>query len=589
MLPSVQSRSVPTAAPPDLVTFRIMINGKDMTNNYRVVSIHTHKEVNRVGSAELVLVDGDIAKEDFKLSNKEELAPGKKLEIKAGYHTKDETIFKGIIVRHGIRILPDEGTFLNITLKHEAFVMATHRKSAVFADKKDSEIIEDILQKAGIQKDVATSSVTHRQMVQYNCSDWDFINMRAEQSGMFVVTDDEKVLVKKPSFTGEPALSLFFGSSIMEFDGEIDGEDVYSATKANSWDPAEQKNNNGEPNVSGLTELGNLSGDDIASKLKNKENNRYHGGTLKENELTAWANAIEIRNKLSKIRGYAKCTGFHKIKPGDVLKLNKTGDRFSGKAFVWAVKHEIDNGLWETTLQFGYDPRPYAEYYTNITAPPAEGLLPAVNGLQTGIVSKLQDDPESEFRVLLKLPSAAENEDAVWARVATLDAGKERGSFFRPEIGDEVIVGFLDADPRHAVILGCVHSSKLAAPLTPDDKNHEKGFFTREKMKLLFNDEKKSIVIETPKGNKITISEDEKGITVEDENKNRIQMNDKGVEINSAKDIVMKAGSGKISITAGKDIEIKSSGGKLNADGATGVKVNSSATTEIKGSMVNIN
>lgn len=456
-----------------------------MTNNYRVVSIHTHKEVNRVGSAELVLVDGDIAKEDFKLSNKEELAPGKKLEIKAGYHTKDETIFKGIIVRHGIRILPDEGTFLNITLKHEAFVMATHRKSAVFADKKDSEIIEDILQKAGIQKDVATSSVTHRQMVQYNCSDWDFINMRAEQSGMFVVTDDEKVLVKKPSFTGEPALSLFFGSSIMEFDGEIDGEDVYSATKANSWDPAEQKNNNGEPNVSGLTELGNLSGDDIASKLKNKENNRYHGGTLKENELTAWANAIEIRNKLSKIRGYAKCTGFHKIKPGDVLKLNKTGDRFSGKAFVWAVKHEIDNGLWETTLQFGYDPRPYAEYYTNITAPPAEGLLPAVNGLQTGIVSKLQDDPESEFRVLLKLPSAAENEDAVWARVATLDAGKERGSFFRPEIGDEVIVGFLDADPRHAVILGCVHSSKLAAPLTPDDKNHEKGFFTRDRKSVV--------------------------------------------------------------------------------------------------------
>lgn len=589
MLPSTQSRSVPTAANPDLVTFRIMVNGMDMANTYRVVSINTHKEVNRIGTAELVLADGNVSKEDFELSNKDELAPGKKLEIKAGYHTKDETIFKGIIVRHGIRILPDEGTFLNITLKHEAFITATHRNSAVFTDKKDSDIIEDILQKAGVNKDVTASTVTHRQMIQYNCSDWDFINMRAEQCGMYVVSEDDKVLVEKPAFSGDGALTLFFGSSIIEFDGEIDGADVFSEVKAGSWDPVEQKSNSGDPNISGLTELGNLTAGSIASELKNKKNERYHGGALKEAELSGWANALELKSKLSKIRGYAKCIGFHKIRPGDILKLNKTGDRFSGKAFVWAVKHEIDNGLWETTLQFGFNPQPYAEYYSNITSPPAEGLLPAVHGLQTGIVSKLQDDPESEFRVLLKLPSASASEDAVWARVATLDAGKERGSFFRPEIGDEVVVGFLNADPRHAVILGCVHSSKLPAPLTPDDKNHEKGIFTREKMKLLFNDEKKSIIIETPKGNRITISEDDKGITVEDENKNKIQLNDKGIEINSAKDLVIKADSGKITMSAGKDIEIKSSGGNLKADGASGVKINSSAITEIKGSMVNIN
>ncbi len=590
MIPATtSSRNVPTAASPDLVTFRIMVNGKDMAQKYRVVSISTHKEINKIGTATMVLVDGDVAKEEFELSDKEELKPGVKIEIKAGYHTKDETIFKGIIVKHGIRVLPDEGTFLNITLKHEAFITTTNRKSAVFADKKDSEIIEEVLQKAGVKKEVTTSNVTHKQMIQYNCSDWDFINMRAEQNGMYVVTDDDKVMVQKPTLSAVPTLTLHFGASIIEFDGEIDGTDVYTAVKASSWNFADQKSESGEPNVSGLTELGNLAGSIIASTLKNKENFHYHGGALKENELTGWANAMEIKSKLSKIRGYAKCIGFHKIKPGDVLQLNKIGKRFSGKAFVWAVRHEIDNGLWETTLQFGYKPEPYAEYYSNIMAAPAEGLLPAVHGLQIGVVSKLQDDPENEFRVLLKLPSASANEDAVWARVATLDAGKERGSFFRPEIGDEVVVGFLNADPRHAVILGCMHSSKNASPIKPDDKNHEKGIFTREKMKMIFDDEKKSITIETPKGNKIIISEDAKGISVEDENKNKIILNDKGIEINSAKDLIIKADSGKISITAGKDIEIKSKGGKLNADGASGVKINSSAITEIKGSMVNIN
>ena len=48
--------------------------------------------------------------------------------------------------------------------------------------------------------------------------------------------------------------------------------------------------------------------------------------------------------------------------------------------------------------------------------------------------------------------------------LATLDAGKERGTFFRPEIGDEVVVGFLNDDPRHPVILGMCHSSAKPAP-----------------------------------------------------------------------------------------------------------------------------
>jgi Rhs element Vgr protein len=589
MLATTSTRNVPTDASPDLVTFKIMVNGKDMAQKYKVVSISTHKEINRIGTATMVLVDGDVAKEKFELSDTDDLTPGKKIELHAGYHSKDKIIFKGVIVKHGIRIIPDEGTFLTITLKHEAFITTTHRQSAVFADKKDSEIIEDILQKAGVKKEVAASAVKHKQMIQYNCSDWDFINMRAEQNGMYVVTEDDKVVVKKPLLSAEPALTLHFGSSIIEFDGEIDGTDVYTAVKASSWNYADQKNESGDPNISGLTELGNLSSSSIAAELKNKENFHYHGGALKENELSGWANALEIKSKLSKIRGYARCIGFQKINPGDVLKLNKPGDRFSGKAFVWAVKHEIDHGLWETVLQFGYNPQPYSEYYSNINTAPAGGLLAGVQGLQIGVVSKLQDDPENEFRVLLKLPSASASEDAVWARVATLDAGKERGSFFRPEIGDEVVVGFLNADPRHAVILGCMHSSKNTSPIKPDDKNHEKGIFTREKMKMVFNDEKKSITIETPKGNKIIISEDKKGISVEDENKNKIILNDKGIEINSAKDLIIKADSGKISISAGKDIEIKSKGGKLNADGASGVKINSSAITEIKGSMVNIN
>ena len=37
------------------------------------------------------------------------------------------------------------------------------------------------------------------------------------------------------------------------------------------------------------------------------------------------------------------------------------------------------------------------------------------------------------------------------------DAGENRGSFWRPEIGDEVVLGFLNSDPRDAIILGMLN------------------------------------------------------------------------------------------------------------------------------------
>ena len=39
------------------------------------------------------------------------------------------------------------------------------------------------------------------------------------------------------------------------------------------------------------------------------------------------------------------------------------------------------------------------------------------------------------------------DEQGVWARVATLDAGNDRGTFFRPEVDDEVVLGFFHDDP----------------------------------------------------------------------------------------------------------------------------------------------
>ena len=174
------------------------------------------------------------------------------------------------------------------------------------------------------------------------------------------------------------------------------------------------------------------------------------------------------------------------------------------------VRHTFANGNWETDVAFGLDPETYAATYP-VTAQPAGGLLPAVNGLQIGIVTALEDDPDGEDRIKCRLPLVSDSEEGVWARLATLDAGNERGTFFRPEIDDEVIVGFLDDDPRFPVVLGQCHSSAKPAPEPAKDDNNLKGYVSRSKLKLTFDDDKKVVGLETPGGNKLTLSEDAKG------------------------------------------------------------------------------
>jgi uncharacterized protein involved in type VI secretion and phage assembly len=202
------------------------------------------------------------------------------------------------------------------------------------------------------------------------------------------------------------------------------------------------------------------------------------------------------------------------------------------------------------------------------------------------VVTQLESDPGNEFRIQVKFPLMDNDAEGIWARVALLDAGDGRGSFFMPEVKDEVIVGFINDDPRDAVVLGMLNSSSKPAPLTPSDDNHEKGFFTRSKMKILFNDDKKVMTLHTPAGKEIILDDDQKKIIIQDDNKNKIELSKDGIIIESCKDIKLKA---KSDIKGeGVNVEMKGSG-NFKGEGSGGAKLTSSGTTEVKGSIVNIN
>jgi len=579
-------RIIPSDKPKSVVTHTVTSGGTEVSKQYQLLSVIVNKEVNRIPLATLVYTDGEPSKQSFELSGKADFEPGKEIEIKVGYSSDEETVFKGIVIKHSIRVRK-KNSLLIIECKDKAVKMTAACKSKYSLESKDSDIIEELIDNYGLEKDVKATTVTHKQIVQYNCTDWDFILCRADVNGLLCIANDGKLAVGPPEFSGDASLTIQYGATVHDLDAEIDARLQYKSVKGSVWNYTDQElAKDTEAEDPGVPDAGNLSSDTLADVIGETEFRLYNSAKIEEPELQAWVNAAMMKNRLAKIRGKVTTDGTAAVLPGKLIQLNGVGERFEGKLFVTGIRHEITEGNWLTTFQFGINPEWFAQTY-NVQQPLSGAMLPAIQGLHIGIVTQLESDPDGEDRILVKIPVINNDEDGIWCRIATLDAGNKRGTFFRPEIQDEVIIGFINNDPRHAVVLGMLNSSAKPAPLTASDDNHEKGYISRSEMKMIFNDDKKSFSLETPGGNKFLITEDEKKIHLEDQNGNKITMNEDGIKIESIKDIIFKAAK-DIKADADSNIEIKATK-NFKAEGSSGAKLSSGGTTDVKGSMVNIN
>ena len=578
-------RVIPINAETGSISISILLEGTEVPQSYEFISIVTHKEVNRVPMARLVLKDGDPAKEDFEISNEDKFVPGKKVEVKAGYDGDNKTLFKGIIVKHGIRIRENGISTLQLECRDESIKMAIGRQNKYYAEQKDSEVMEKLIKAYGLKATVDATSLKHKELVQYYCTDWDFLLSRAETNGQLVHVSDGEIIVKAPKMSGSAPLNLIYGDTIYDFEAEMDARYQFQSVKSSSWDYAAQKVATEEGKAPEKNGLGNYDEKKLAQVIGLKSLDYQHSGQVLKQELKEWASAQLVKSHLAKVIGRVKFRGYPDLKLGDLVGFNGVGNRFNGKAYVTAIRHELIDGQYYTNLQFGRSPEWFYREF-ELTERPASGLLPGVCGLQIGIVTKLESDPDGEFRIQVRLPLVDAANEGVWARLASLDAGKNRGFVFRPEIGDEVIVGFLNDDPRDPIVLGMLHSSKLPAPIEAKDDNHEKGLVTRSEMRVHFDDDKKVMTLETPAGNTMILSEDEKSILIEDQNGNKITMDSKGISLESAKDIVLKA-TGDIK-AEGVNIQQKAQA-QFKAEGSAGLEVSTSAIATVKGSLVKIN
>jgi Rhs element Vgr protein len=574
---------IPTPASPDVCSISLLIGGSEVSGEFNVLSASVSNELNRIPSASVQLIDGEASKQTFAGSDTDHFVPGKEIEIKLGYRGETQTVFKGIIVKHRVRVRPD-GNQLSLECRDKAVRMTSGLKSKYFTDTTDGDILDDLLGQYQLDRDVATTKPSLKEVVQYDATDWDFLVCRAEANGHVVGVRDGKVTVGPPGTSASPKVTAQFGATVLELDAEIDARWQVPGIKATAWNATDQELVEAEAAEPSVTASGNLTASGLSGVFGGEAHLLRHGGKLSEPELQAWADGFLMRDRLAKVRGRVRFQGFAGVSAGDVVEVNGIGKRFSGKQYVAGVRHSFADGNWETDVAFGLSPEPYAATYP-VSAARAGGLVPAINGLQIGIVTALAD-PDEQGRVKVRMPLVSTSEEGVWARLATLDAGDGRGTYFRPEIDDEVVVGFFDSDPRYPVVVGQLHSGANRPPETATDDNDLKGYVSRSKLKLTFDDKAKVVVVETPAGNKLTLSEDGKKVSLEDQNGSSVTLDNGGITLKSSKDITLKA-SGDLKVEA-TNVEFKAQA-NFKAEGQSGADLTSSGTLTVKGSLVQIN
>lgn len=596
------SSTAPVSSQTYLVSYEVLANGSAIDATYNVTSISISKDVNKITSCEIVLLDGSVVKEDFPISDSSAFVPGTTIEVQMGYEGTNQTVFKGVVLRQGLRVVRDQGPTIEVICKDEAIKMTVGRNNAYFKETTDSDVISGLIGNyGGLEADVTATSGQLPEVVQYYATDWDFMMARAEFNGMIVTTDSGTVAVKNPDDETDEVLEVIYGQDILSFDAEIDSLNQYKTVKCNAWDLKTQQIVTGQSNISDYSQ-GNLSNSTLAEVIGLTDFELQSTAPLDEGSLNTWAKAQITKSKYSKIRGVLSFQGNASAVPGKLINIVGMGDRFDGKAFISGVRHDLSNGNWITEVEIGLSPEWFSSK-VRLQAPVASGVLPGIQGLQNGTVKQINEDPDGEFRVLVDVPIISPSGDGIWARMSNFYATNQAGSFFFPEVGDEVVLGFLNDDPRYPIILGSMYNSNSkVSPYTPDENNSTKAIVTNSQLKLIFDDENKVVTIITPNENQMVWSDQDQSITIKDQNENSIEMSSSGITIKSAssmtlqaaESITMKAGE-SVTVQGGESVSIEGASISAQADmeasiqGGTSTSVSGGTEVSISGAMVMIN
>jgi uncharacterized protein involved in type VI secretion and phage assembly len=175
----------------------------------------------------------------------------------------------------------------------------------------------------------------------------------------------------------------------------------------------------------------------------------------------------------------------------------------------------------------------------------AQGLGGRWYGIYPALVSDIKD-PDGSGRVKVTLPWSPDTSSdryEVWARLATMMGGNKRGSWFIPDVNDEVLVSFEAGDPRRPYVLGGLWNGSDHPPESMDGggQNNKKVLCSRNGVKITLDDTSgtETFIAETPGGQKITLQDGPGSVEITDSNGNSIKLQPSGITVNASSKVTV--------------------------------------------------
>ena len=174
-------------------------------------------------------------------------------------------------------------------------------------------------------------------------------------------------------------------------------------------------------------------------------------------------------------------------------------------------------------------------------------------GVYPALVKDIKD-PDGLGRVKVALPWSPDPDGSsyeTWARLATLMGGNNRGSWFVPDVNDEVLLVFEGGNPRRPYVVGGLWNGQDAPPQSMDGagNNYLKVLRSRNGVKITLDDTdgKETLIVETPGGQKMTLQDGPGTVEVVDSNGNSVRMETSGITVNASAKVIINASMVEVS------------------------------------------
>lgn len=529
------------------------------------------------------------------------------IEISGGDGNSSGLFFKGII--HSVKAvksdLSNEDKIVLLGSSPE-FLLCDHRGCRSFENKTIDQIVNEILRP--YPRDILNSKVSPvysdqiPYCVQYRENSLEFLQRMAARYGEWMFYNGKELIFGQSSGNSQ---DLVLGKDLntLDFSMNLRSSAFRYVTYDYMKDRRLETKTENSTGKSQQNEVGKYAFDQSAKRFNQNVIETFpHLNSDPANYEKAQKNAVEIEaSAISLGMSGIEATGENTcLVPGTkikvrALKIESSGEVDYGEYIINSIEHHCDNLL---------------NYENHFTAIPVEAKVPDYSNPEAFPYSEPQSakvkdnkDPEKLGRVRVNFFWQGENQMSPWIRAVNPYSANERGFYFIPEIDDEVLVGFEGGDAEKPYIIGSLYNGKNKPHSAwPNQKNSFKGIVTKSNLRIEFDDEKKITTIDTPGGNKVVISDDQKSILLSDQNGNKAELTTGGISLESPKDITLNSKS-RIVIDAisGIDIssksDVKVTGLNINqtanvgfvAKGNATAELSASGQTTVKGAMVMIN